>query len=220
MTPDNLMIALSNAQPGREDEYRDWYKSQHVGEVVADVSAIESGSFLSAVPDQAGVRCGFAALYTVTGDAVSGLDEVLKLAGGGQWKLSSAIDRASLLMIGATAIGPRVESGRPANGPIVSYLVLTNPVDGQEDSFNSWYQEQHLPDLMNLQGFVGARRYKLATSAKLPPLPWRYLAVYEADGSQLDTAIAEMGKAAGTDRMPISPALKQDDVHAVFYQPG
>ncbi len=60
-------------------------------------------------------------------------------------------------------------------------VALTNPVEGKEQAFNEWYDNQHVPDLLAVPGCVAAQRYKLAdhqragrppaARAKTPAMP-------------------------------------------------
>jgi hypothetical protein len=72
-------------------------------------------------------------------------------------------------------------------------LVYTNPVKGQDDAFNDWYDNTHIPQILGLPMVVSAQRFKLQptnvdgteagslvdTSAALPHA---YLAVYVVTG--------------------------------------
>jgi hypothetical protein len=58
-------------------------------------------------------------------------------------------------------------------------FAFSNPVEGREDDFNTWYDDVHLPDVLKIPGVMSARRYTLAPGARSPH---RYLAVYEVDG--------------------------------------
>jgi hypothetical protein len=40
--------------------------------------------------------------------------------------------------------------------------VVTAPVVGREDEFNRWYDDTHLPEMLQVPGFVAGRRYTLA----------------------------------------------------------
>jgi len=35
-------------------------------------------------------------------------------------------------------------------------IVLTNPVEGKEDSFNDWYTNQNLHDVLKIDAFISA----------------------------------------------------------------
>ncbi len=41
-------------------------------------------------------------------------------------------------------------------------LVLTNAVEGRDDEFNQWYDHQHIPDALDVPGYVAAQRFRLA----------------------------------------------------------
>ena len=94
-------------------------------------------------------------------------------------------------------------------------LVFTNPVAGQDDAFNEWYDTRHLVDILNVPGVVAAQRYDLApmtppdsddVPAELPAPAHRYLTIYELDRDP-DAVMKEFLNRAGTDRMPLSESL-------------
>src|SRR5690242_4404658 len=43
-----------------------------------------------------------------------------------------------------------------------TFVVMTNPTPGKETEYNRWYNEQHIPDVLNVPGFVCAQRFRLA----------------------------------------------------------
>lgn len=62
--------------------------------------------------------------------------------------------------------------------------VVTAPVAGQEQEFNHWYDNTHLPEVLALPGFVAAQRYELVG----PDAEERasYLAVYDIETDDID----------------------------------
>jgi hypothetical protein len=83
--------------------------------------------------------------------------------------------------------------------------VLSNPSSAdQEDEYNSWYDEVHLKELLEIPGIVGATRYRLSDAAGPAPTEHRYLALYEVEGDPA-AVLAELGARAGSTSM--SPAL-------------
>jgi hypothetical protein len=54
-------------------------------------------------------------------------------------------------------------------------LVLNDILENVEDEFNRWYQEQHLPERLAIDGFKRARRYKAVNGQPA------YMAVYDCD---------------------------------------
>jgi hypothetical protein len=58
-------------------------------------------------------------------------------------------------------------------------VVFSNPAEGRDDEFNLWYDDTHIPEVLEIDGVVTARRYELGVED--PDAPHRYLAVYELD---------------------------------------
>ena len=99
------------------------------------------------------------------------------------------------------------------------FLVLTNPADGQEDEYNRWYNDEHIDDVLAVPGFVGVQRFRLTPHPAMPAPEWRYLAFYEVDRARVREAFEELAARGGTDRMPVSPALKQEGIQVALYHP-
>ena len=83
-------------------------------------------------------------------------------------------------------------------------LVITNAVAGKDDEFNNWYSNQHVPDVLNIPGFTGAKRYKITGESNLPG---KYVAVYDIETDDLQAVTAELGKRAGTSAMVMSDTM-------------
>ncbi len=58
---------------------------------------------------------------------------------------------------------------------VVLFTVKATIAAEQEEAFNRWYDEEHVPQLLRYPGLVSARRYR----AILGEERFRYLAVYE-----------------------------------------
>jgi len=102
-----------------------------------------------------------------------------------------------------------------------SLLVLTKPFEGSDEEFNRWYDEQHLADVLDIPGFVSARRYRIVDSRYQGEalLLWRYLAIYEIECDDLSQALDEIRKRSGTTAMPISDTLDMSKVATLVMQP-
>ncbi|GAC1401256.1 MAG: hypothetical protein NVS4B6_31900 [Mycobacterium sp.] len=70
------------------------------------------------------------------------------------------------------------------------FIALTNPIEGEDEAFNDWYDTQHLPEVLDVPGVVSAQRYDIADlpvpddadlPAQLPPPTHRYMVIYELD---------------------------------------
>jgi hypothetical protein len=83
-------------------------------------------------------------------------------------------------------------------------LALTNPVPGQEEEFNRWYDAEHLVHGVLTPGMLAGQRFRRAVG------PWPggrhdYLAIYEIDDPAF--ALGQLARVRGTDAMPISPSI-------------
>jgi hypothetical protein len=76
-------------------------------------------------------------------------------------------------------------------------LALNGPTEGQEEAYNDWYSDTHVPELLNIPGIVSARRFKTVQSN----LQWPYVAAYEIETDDLQTVMANMQ--AGLSPFPV-----------------
>ena len=92
--------------------------------------------------------------------------------------------------------------------------VVTVPVAGREDEFNRWYDDTHLPEMLQVPGFVAGRRYALTgpIAADRP----RFLAVYEIETEDLAATLAGLRAAAPT--MTVSDAMDQPATVIEIYE--
>ncbi len=79
------------------------------------------------------------------------------------------------------------------------FVVQTNPASGQEEEFNRWYAEDHFRDVLQVPGFVAARRYRKSAAQRVgtpdaAENSWEYLAIYEIEGDPA-AAMAELDAA-------------------------
>jgi hypothetical protein len=97
-----------------------------------------------------------------------------------------------------------------------AYVVLTQPVRGQEEEYNRWYTDQHVGDVLRVPGVIAAQRFKIAQPDPAAPAP--YLAVYEIESDDVGQTLSQIASRAGTPDMPISPALDFTTVKALVYE--
>jgi hypothetical protein len=91
-------------------------------------------------------------------------------------------------------------------------IALSSPCPGREEELERWYDEQHLPDVLRLDGFVSAQRFRLhgepRGGVKVPA--WQILVIYEIESDNLEMTLAQIPKVIGTPDMPRSDALDMD----------
>jgi hypothetical protein len=97
------------------------------------------------------------------------------------------------------------------------FVVFTNPVAGQEKTYNDWYTNQHLADVLKVPGFVSARRFRLSnTQRAAAPHPWQYMALYDIETDDLKGTLAILSERSGTPAMVLSDALGAERAAWVF----
>jgi hypothetical protein len=87
-------------------------------------------------------------------------------------------------------------------------LVHAEPVAGQDEQFNDWYDTVHLPDVLDVPGFVAAQRFIASPSVHGELPERRYLAIYEIDTDDLPGALAALS--AATKNMQFGTAFDRD----------
>lgn len=72
------------------------------------------------------------------------------------------------------------------------------------DEFSKWYDDIHIPDVLALEGYVSARRYK--------PLDGNgpFLAMYDLEADDLSTLPAILFAAARDGSLPMSDCMQMD----------
>jgi hypothetical protein len=103
--------------------------------------------------------------------------------------------------------------------PRYTFVVLTNHVIGREDEFNQWYDERHLPDVLAIDGFVAAQRFRLADTDPPQQYGHRYLALYEVETDDLNKAHRALIEVAGTADMTLSDAFDSSSAAAAYFTP-
>lgn len=84
----------------------------------------------------------------------------------------------------------------------VIYVESRPSSPAREQEYNTWYDEVHLPELVELEGFVSARRLRPVDA------DGSYLALYEIEGDDLRAIVNNMLAQAG--QLHMSDALQLD----------
>jgi hypothetical protein len=92
---------------------------------------------------------------------------------------------------------------------VAQLLVFSNAVDGKEEEFERWYDEQHIPDVLQVPGIIAAQRFETRGG------DWKFCTVYELDTADIDAVLADLVSRAGTDRMVMSDAIDAAGVNMV-----
>jgi hypothetical protein len=211
----NIFLALSNSQPGRDADFNRWYDDHHIVEVPQHYRGFLSGLRYRLNPVQRqGPRATrpaqfqYLAVYQLDGsippaevhaDVASGHGRTVRNDGSldpyhQAWTFAPLDD-----WIEAPEPSPIPGSQRHL------FMAFTNPAPGREDEFNAWYDTYHVPEILReMPGFQAARRYRLhAEQRKDQNHPWRYLAMYRLVGD--DVQAIHAGDAAAHERGALTP---------------
>jgi hypothetical protein len=85
-------------------------------------------------------------------------------------------------------------------------VVMTDPVPGEEDAYNEWYDDVHLAEVVKLPGVTSGQRFVAIPSLRGQVPVQRYMALYEFEGD-VEEALETLRRTQ-PDR-PTSPALDQ-----------
>jgi hypothetical protein len=106
--------------------------------------------------------------------------------------------------------------------PRALMLAFTEPADPADDeAYNTWYDTQHLHDVVKLPGVLTATRYKVVQGAGVAP-PQRYLAIYELEADTEDglaKVSAELGAAVSEGRVDVHVSINRATVGTAFALP-
>ena len=99
------------------------------------------------------------------------------------------------------------------------YVVFTEPKAGQDDAYNDWYDNHHLGDVLKVEGFVAAQRFRIVELDSNSQPASRYMAIYEIEADDAQTVLDRMVTVANSGGMVITDALDRDSAKTILYQP-
>lgn len=111
-----------------------------------------------------------------------------------------------------------------ARAQLIAYTSPSSP--GQEEAFNKWYEQVHIPQVVErIPGVVGGHRLRLAAAQIVPAaeLPSRrYMAVYELDTDDLPALAKRLAEALGDGTLDLTDAIDMTEFAPVmhFYEPA
>jgi hypothetical protein len=102
-----------------------------------------------------------------------------------------------------------------------TFVVMTNPVAGKEAEYNDWYNKHHVPDVLNVPGFVCAQRFQLADTqfARDASRAHKYLALYEIETDDIAATLKELRTRGGTPEIVPSDAIDMKNVATFIFTP-
>jgi len=212
------LLVLSRGRPNSEQAYLQWCAGSHLSNMMA-IPGIAEGAIHRLCNADEGAEWQVASLFGLEAPTCDILAEMFERAETAAMPLSESLDDRKVLMLDAEPIGPRRLA--PAGGDRCDgllFIVLTNPVAGEDKAFNHWYDEEHLDDVLATPGVVSAQRFRIAPETAGRRSPWEYLAIFEVAPEIDARAIDLISARDGAAEMAISPALDGATVYAGLFE--
>ena len=96
-------------------------------------------------------------------------------------------------------------------------VVMSDPVDGREEAYNQWYQNVHLPELLALEGFESARRFRQARTLG-QRTTYSYMVEYEIETDDIDAVLEDLVNKAQFGSLSMSDSIDRAHTYAAVYE--
>ncbi len=172
-----LLVAGFHYPNIAEDEFDDWYDTEHIPERLSVKGFLNAERWVAAD----GAKTALAT-YDLESLAVLKQDSYVSKKGDGRSPWSKRIGRKTDLFCRLTAeqLAPGGEAAPKNAGGLL--MVATNIASQVDKDFNAWYDEEHLPALRKVPGCLSGRRFKTDEGAP------QYVALYHLKGPEVVTS--------------------------------
>ena len=162
-----ILIAAMNFSEVVEDEFHDWYDTEHLPERLAVPGFLNAERWIGINNPKDSV-----ALYDLDNVGVLHSPPYLAVAGdnGSPWTRRVTGRTRMLIRLEGEQVLPG-DALAPA-GAAALLLIAMNVASEHENEFNEWYNVEHLPALAGVPGVLTARRYRGSGATQ------RYAAIY------------------------------------------
>lgn len=133
-------------------------------------------------------------------------------ASGQRMTLPMALRCLLLPFVAVLALLPTCAFAEEKAPQTYTVLVFNDPVAGQEDEFNRWYDEEHLPDVLAVPGFFSGQRFRRSSEQLLdkPSASSGYLTVFTIVTDDLPAVFAELHRRGEKGMISLSPSVSRD----------
>jgi hypothetical protein len=184
--PYGLLVAGFNYSTAAEDEFNDWYDTEHVPERLRIKGFINAQRWLGADDPKISI-----ATYDLASPDVLKSPPYTSIAGAhlSPWSKRVTGKCQRICRFEAEQIVPGQKAGPDQAGGMLLFAMNVQPE--AEADFNAWYNEEHLPNLAAVAGCLCARRFKAGGGSH------KYVALYHLTGQEV-TASKAWEKAVNT----------------------
>ena len=181
--PMGLLVAGFDFSPVHEDEFNDWYDTEHIPEREAVPGFGRIERWLGADNPKISI-----ATYDLDSPAVLQSEAYRRIAGENLsvWSKRLTAKATRVCRFEAEQRPPGNQRAPAGAGGMLLYAMNSAPE--AEAEFNAWYDEEHIPRLSGVPGCLSARRYTI-TSAQSEGRQ-RYLAIYHLTSPDVSSSKA------------------------------
>lgn len=97
-------------------------------------------------------------------------------------------------------------------------VVTSSAKDGQDDEYNTWYDNQHIHDVCATPGIGEGQRWDAIPEVSPNAPPTAYLATYEIVADNPQDALGEMMRRAEAGEMPMTDAIDLESAQIWVYK--
>ena len=177
--PYGLLVAGFNYAGAAEDEFHDWYDTEHVPERVRTKGFINADRWLGVDNPKVAI-----ATYDLETLSVLQSPDYLKIGGVNlsPWSKRVSAKCERVCRFEANQVVPGQQAAPSNAGALL--LVAMNAVPEAESEFNDWYEKEHMPALSAVAGCLCARRFRMSAGTH------RYLALYHLTSPDVQASAA------------------------------
>ena len=177
--PMGLLVAGFDASDVAEDEFNDWYDTEHIPERARLKGFVTCERWIGAENPKISI-----ATYDLESLAVLKTPEYRAVAGANlsPWSKRVAGKCRRICRFEAEQSLPGNQPA-PAQGANAMLFFAMNVVAEAEADFNDWYDKEHVPALATVPGCLRARRFKIHSAVSEGN--HRYLALYHLASPQV-----------------------------------
>ena len=171
MQPRGLLVAGFDYSPVHEDEFNDWYDTEHMPERLRIPGFGRCERWLGAENPKISI-----ATYDLESLDVLQIDAYRNIAGANLSPWSQRMTRRTkrVCRFEAEQLPPGNREAPAGAGGLLLFAMNVEPA--AEAEFNAWYDEEHIPRLMDVRGCLRARRFRITSAVSEGKQ--RYLAIY------------------------------------------
>jgi hypothetical protein len=163
-----ILVAAMNFSDVAEDEFHDWYDTEHVPERLRVAGFLNAERWIGAADPKVSL-----ALYDLDNVGVLHSPEYLAVGGANGTPWTKRVTGRTKMIIRLE--GEQILPGdklAPVGDAAALLFISMNVAPEHEADFNNWYNDEHLPALAGVPGVLCARRYRGSGATQ------RYCAVY------------------------------------------